>query len=135
MSDTATILWSNINACKYAWRLLKDFTAFKLREFAFWLLDAGTVVHHSASLRIVKYYDGDNEYEVRFPVRRGPGRIQQIVDQNGGDISPQVFKAMGPGKNFHGIPTTPRMLGYDSITLRKFDDTAVTFGADDVITF
>lgn len=50
------------------------------------------------------------------------------------DITDDILMYMGPGYNFYGIPTTPRMLGYTSpISASTRHNELLTFDVDDVI--
>ncbi len=60
---------------------------------------------------ILTYYVGSRRYKIHFPKKRGPRNIVS-VRTNDTCITEEVFEAMGPSHNFHGIETTPELLGY-----------------------
>lgn len=78
------------------------------------------------------YYDGLQKYVVVFPRIRGPSKIS-IVMSNGVTVTDEIRKFGGPSFNFHGIPTTPRMLGYDNLTFYYRFGNSSTFESDDLI--
>lgn len=82
----------------------------------------------------VAYYHGSYRYTIRFPKSRGPSRITKITTVYDVDVTSIVKTFMGPCHNFHGIPTTPKMLGYASLTIELYGGTKKAFGADDIIT-
>jgi hypothetical protein len=70
----------------------------------------------------ITYYDGVKKYIVHFPKKRGACKISKIYDQDGNDVTPIVLTYMGPSHNFHGIPTSPEMLGYESLDVLTIND-------------
>jgi len=62
----------------------------------------------------LEYYYGSKRYRVLYPKRRGARPITQVLTSDDVDITKEVYEVMGPANNFHGIPTTPKMLGYPS---------------------
>ena len=55
-----------------------------------------------------------------------------VVDENNIDVTSQVTLAMGINHDFHGIPTTPKLLGHKTLTL-CFTKESVTFDTNDTI--
>lgn len=133
-----------------SWRTLVEFALFQLRILSAKHLETGLVTKLDRFIDIV-YYDGPTRYVARFPKQRGPcpfssASVTQIVARgiynsdpditmtnSSSEIINRVREFAGPSHNFHGIPTTPRMLGYENLTLNYRDDTSRTFGADEVI--
>jgi hypothetical protein len=71
------------------------------------------------------YYDGPERYVVRFPKRRAPSPFISVVDREGIDVTMSIRVYAGRHHNFHGIVTTPYLLGYPYL---KF----VTSGGDEI---
>jgi len=71
----------------------------------------------------IDYCDGEVNYTVRFLKKRGPSKIHSIKNSEGEDVTLEIKKYMGPCYNFHGIPTTPKDLGYRELTIEYIDDT------------
>jgi hypothetical protein len=85
-----------------------------------------------AGVYTLTYYDGSQKYVAVFPRIRGPSKIS-IVMSNGVTVTDEIRKFGGPSFNFHGIPTTPRMLGYDNLTFYYRFGNSSTFGSDELI--
>jgi hypothetical protein len=56
-------------------------------------------------------------YRIRFPRRLGPARYTRIENSAGEAVTKYVNQFAGPCRNFYGIPTTPRMLGFESLKI------------------
>jgi hypothetical protein len=67
------------------------------------------------SFHEIGYYSGGDRYVLRFPKNRGPGQVSSVVGSGGEDLTEQIKMYMGASKNFHGIPTTPKLLGFDKL--------------------
>jgi hypothetical protein len=80
-----------------------------------WLYQQLVEVHRN--YYIVHYPLGVSWYKIIIPRRRGPSRITQILDHQGRDIKEDLFAHLGPGKDFHGQPITPEMLGHQQLTI------------------
>jgi len=61
------------------------------------------------------YYLNGSLYKVRFPQRRGPIDIDNIVDENNIDVTEKVFQYIGPGEPFHNLYITPNTLGFEKL--------------------
>lgn len=66
---------------------------------------------------IVYYPYGVSWYKIIVPRNRRPIVIDSIVNENGVDIKADVLPFMGPGHNFHGLMVTPRMMGFERVTI------------------
>lgn len=107
----------------------------RLRRWIAKLLQLGHLERTGATYTLV-YHHGSTRHRVVFPIRRGPTRIHSIVTERDGieeDVTSSIREVMGPGHNFHGIPTTPKMLGYDTLTVHRYGGASDRFEADDVI--
>lgn len=127
-----------------SWRTIIDLCIYKARLLASEHLETGLLSSSSTEHNLV-YYDGPLKYSVRFPKKRGPcpyglitttgnrqGRFQSM-DQTPFDVTEEVRVFAGPSHNFHGIPTTPKMLGYQNLTFHFRSGSVVTFDIGDVI--
>ena len=74
-------------------------------------------------------------YRIRFARRLGPASYTRIENDAGELVTNYVNQFAGPCRNFYGIPTTPRMLGFESLTVFRRDSTAVTFSENESIIF
>jgi hypothetical protein len=83
----------------------------------------------------LKYSVNGERYTVLFPVARGPKKWMTVCANLTDDVTRDVDAVAGPCHNFHGIPTTPKMLGFDSLRFVCFDGRELVFEKDDVIKF
>jgi hypothetical protein len=89
-------------------------------------------VHHG--LYVVNYTHSNHNYKVVFPRMRGPCPFTSVTTLDDIDVTNEVKTFMGPSYNFHGIPTTPGMLGYSKLVFYDFDnECGVVFNMNDVI--
>jgi len=111
--------------------------------------------HNYTKLHIMNVWESkftkkrQNGYEISYlynnkwykvVVRRPrPNCIDMVVgkiDRNGEhhdiDASNEIFEKMGPGYDFHNIPTTPSMLGYLELTF-YCGDNLYSFAETDII--
>lgn len=56
-------------------------------------------------------------YRIRFAHRLGPSLVRSIFNETREDVKTSVLQFAGPGASFYGIPTTPEMLGFVSLTV------------------
>lgn len=118
-----------------SWRTIADFCTFKTRlvlsrHFETGFL-SGTPQNHS-----LVYYDGSTKYIIRFPKKRGPCTFSQVTcssDDLVADVTEDIRRFAGPSHNFHGIPTTPKMLGFDNLTFVYRNGQTVKYEEGDVI--
>lgn len=94
----------------------------------YWPVSSAVEVHHK--YYTINYYHGFRYYKIRTPRVRGPCKFDKVFDQCDNDVTEKIKQYAGPSHNFHGIPTTPGMLGYSSL---KFDE--LVFKSDDIIIF
>ena len=93
-------------------RSIREYCWVRIRMYVMYLFDIGlkTYPQHYE----LEYYHGSKRYRIVFPKKRGTRSITQVLTSDNVDITKDVHEALGPANNFHGIPTTPRMLGYPS---------------------
>ena len=94
-------------------KLLTDFGLFKLRLFVSKYFELGLLTSSKGKYTLI-YYDGDTKYKIVFPKNRGVRQINYVETSDGEEITEQIIETMGPGHNFHGIPTSPQLLGLES---------------------
>jgi len=111
---------------------ISEFLLFKLRATAAHHLETGLLTRPNPKFYDLVYYDGANRFIVRFPKVRGPGKISRIMSE-GQDVTNKLSEYMGPSHNFHGIPTTPEFLGYESLVFIFRDDSCNIFFKDEQI--
>lgn len=56
-------------------------------------------------------------YRIMVPTDKIVSRVIAIRDEHGNNVTNRVLEYAGPYKNFHGINTTPCMLGYEQLVL------------------
>lgn len=82
----------------------------------------------------VTYFNGDIKYKLCIPKKRCIRQICNVcITGTDIDITERIFEFLGPTHNFHGIPVTPKMLGYDSITVTYRNDDTIVFNENDDI--
>jgi len=113
--------------------LLGGYLHFKMKQKCLEYMDCGTITHNDGYSQVV-YYEADKKFIVRIPkaTRRGPSMISKIFDENGTDVTSEVITFMGPSHNFHGITTTPHLLGYEKLSFQMLRGLKV-FEKNDVI--
>lgn len=129
------------------WKLIVELFLFQLRNQASLHLESGLLTNLGNAYNL-DYYDGSTKYSVRFPKKRGPCPFSKVEyvkeecirDSDGVtsvayiiDVTEKIRKFAGPCHNFHGIETTPKMLGYKSLTFYFRTDNEVTFSENQPI--
>ncbi len=113
---------SRCQTVRKGWKLWRkgQITLKSIREYC-WVRSRMYVMHlFDISLKShpqhyeLEYYYGSKNYRIVYPKRRGPRSIVQVLTSDDVDITKEVYEFLGPANNFHGIPTTPKMLGYPS---------------------
>ena len=72
-------------------------------------------------------------YRIRFKRQFGPPSYTRIEKKNGEPVTDNVSRFAGPCRNFYGIPTTPHMLGFESLKVFFRTTETVTFSENEVI--
>ncbi|GAG01492.1 unnamed protein product, partial [marine sediment metagenome] len=98
------------------WSLVGEFIVYKIRNYAAQFLESGHLTVKPKHYELT-YYDGTRKYQIRFPKHRGVRQIVK-VETDDGDITEDIFRLLGPSHNFHGIKTTPELLGHSSLRVR-----------------
>lgn len=94
--------------------LIKDFIKLKMRIWATNTFGNGDVKFKDKIYSLTYFY-GDRQYKVQFPKRYGIKKIVKCETLDGLNVTDNIHQMMGPGNNFHGIPSTPLLLGYDGL--------------------
>ena len=85
----------------------------------------------------ITYFDGMKKFTVLFPKKRCVNNIYYIAgfDKNNihCSITTKILKLAGPFLNFHGIETTPKMLGFNNIIITYIDSKTIKFSEDEKI--
>jgi hypothetical protein len=115
----------------------KDFILYRVRGYISRIFSSGLLIRHKELAYIdLIYHDGLNTYTVRSPKQRRPKPFATVKNQDGIDVTNEVNKFIGPSHNFHGIPTTPCMLGYSQLHFQNAQtDETRTFNLNDSIIF
>lgn len=93
-----------------------NYVKLKTREVLSYHLEIGYIRYENGYYHLV-YYDGSRKYRLVFPKQK-----RTIVDARSEEdatiTAEKIMEYMGPGNNFYGIPTTPKMLGiYKNMTI------------------
>lgn len=117
----------------------------KVRAWAIARTGWGRLVSHTSSAapghplapyahkHVITYVHAGQSYRVVFPDGpRGPCSIRCVETWEREDVTEDVMEKLGPFHNFHGIPTTPGLLGYTRLHFHCLDETK-TYDRDDVI--
>lgn len=103
-----------------------QYVIYKIRKFFSFHLESGKVDFSPKHIDVT-YYEGDRKFIIRFPRKRGAGNIVCVTDSSGKNITSDIIKYAGPCENFHGIETTPGLLGYEEITIETIYGDKLTF--------
>lgn len=83
----------------------------------------------------VSYTHNGRRYKIMFPRSRRNIPILSVTDQDGKNVTVEINQYIGVGNNFHGIPTTPRLLGYDELRFTMLDEKIIVYMSNDKIIF
>lgn len=85
----------------------------EIRKYIFPLAIQNNLHHHD-----IHYKHNGVSYVVRARKRRGPCPFTHVFTDQKHEITEQIKVFCGPTYNFHGVSTTPQLLGYNSLTFR-----------------
>ena len=80
----------------------------------------------------LEYEYSERQYKICFPKDRKPRDIKYAFSE-GDDVTKDIYSYLGPAHNFHGIRTTPNMLGYSNIEIKYRNGEIVKYDGDEVI--
>lgn len=96
-------------------------------------------VGYDSDTNSVLYYKNNCQYIVKLKNKNKPSFIFSI---KGGlnerftcPVTGDVLPFMGPSYDFHGIETTPKMLGYHNLEFMTYMDETYHFDSNDIIKF
>ena len=72
-------------------------------------------------------------YCIRFKRKFGPASYTRIEKEDGESVIKEVSEFAGPCRNFYGIPTTPHMLGFESLKIFYRSAEVKTFSENELI--
>lgn len=108
-----------------------DITKYKLRKI---FGNSNNVIFNDNNAE-VEYEYNSRKFVVCFPRHRGPTNIFKVEHDNR-DITTFMRERLGVDGNFHGILTTPKMLGLNGkIQITYFDGKTKNYEKDEVIFF
>ena len=114
-----------------------EFIQFKLRQYAAKHLESGLLIVKKDTYELI-YYNDSIKYVVVFPKKRGPCPFSEVIMYSNEnlivDVTEKVRMYAGPSHNFHGIQTTPAMLGLEDLKFNFRNGTSHYFGNTDFIT-
>ena len=91
------------------------------------------VPRHEGDFYTIPYTDGSHRWIALIPKRKGPSGFDTITCR-GVDVSAVVTKFWGVTRNFHGVKTNPRMIGFDELLVTYFDGKeSVTVSSDQTL--
>jgi hypothetical protein len=111
-------------------KIITKRTMTELREF-----EGYGTIKRNGILGEISYLDDGKKYTIVFPLPRGPSKYYRVTSNIGDDVkdvTDEIKSYSGPGHNFHGISTTPVMLGYPKLTFYTLKGERV-FYEDDTI--
>lgn len=106
-------VWHNYRAGVVSRNTLFEFILFRTRMWAARHLENGHLTTADRGVYDLVYYDGDRRFRIRFPKNRGVRQIIHVTTRDNSDVTNRFLELLGPGRNFHGIPTTPALLGWN----------------------
>jgi hypothetical protein len=112
--------------------VVREYVTHNFRQILINYTESGKIIHSSKHFDIT-YYDGNTKYCIRIPKKRGPKKYNMVYDENDNDITTEVEKFMGINKNFHNIPTTPSLLGYNTLKYKDIHENEFIFDKNDII--
>jgi len=116
-------------------KMIRDYIIFKLRLTMTKYLESGLLSSSTSHYELI-YFSGTQKYRILFPKKRGPKSVTKVVthcDIITKDVTCHILECMGPSHNFHGISTTPFLLGYKNLTFILRNGTELIFTDKELI--
>lgn len=132
--DPQTCENTYIQKCRKYADITRDFIVYSLRNASIEYLDTGKLECKKKVYELT-YFDGPNRYSLVFSNKRGPCPFYKVCDATLCDVTETVRMYAGPCHNFHGIPTTPQMLGFSSLLFYFRDQRIFSYEGSEPITF
>lgn len=105
--------------------IIYDYLKYKCMRIATNIFGNGNVESKKGKYEVTFFIDSI-EYKMIFKKKRGPPSILSF-EHEGKDVTEEIVKYMGPSNNFYGIPTTPSMLGFDTLDVTYVDGRVVNY--------
>ncbi len=121
------LLINLLSTVNYGFTFLKE-SVFELCGPSCKLTKAGVEGYTDLSFRL-----NNVPYRIRFKRRFGPPSYTRIENEDGGSVTKEVSEFAGPCRNFYGIPTTPYMLGFESLKIFYRSAEVKTFSENELI--
>jgi hypothetical protein len=129
-------MWMYVRIMMISWRLFAN-SVLQLILNDVEKEDENDLVSIGRDLHELTYKYNNNMYKIRIPKRHAPSDIEYIsgTTPNGTEweCDDEIRAFMGPSHNFHGIPTTPKMLGYSVLVFEHVDGRSETYGENEII--
>lgn len=130
----ATEILKNFRDGTVSFSTLRDFCLMHARMCASKIFESGHLHNPRKNTSEVVFYSGSSRYRMVFPHARGVRQILRVYSRNKytyeegdgliegrseiwneEDVTQYIFECMGPGRNFYGIPTSPKLLGFEGL--------------------
>lgn len=82
---------------------------------------------------VVPYTHGNQEYKILCKKARNRIRLIKITNESGDDVTDDIKPYMGPGLNFHNIPTTPIDFGHKRLVFEMLGGEQKEYEENDLI--
>lgn len=113
--------------------VIYDYLVSTMRGFTSWAFSTGYLENKKSHYKLT-YFEDDQNYIIMFPKHRGPAKIVSIIDPSSGShIYNEMIPYLGPGRDFHSIATTPRMLGYEKLKIVYRTGRVTTYEKNEII--
>ena len=119
-------------------KLITDYIYFRFKYILLSSFNIGISTSFKDKIELY-FYHGTEKYKIIFPKKR-IRTITDVVLRNNKDyeqnITKEFLKLLGPGFNFYGIQTTPKLLGYNdsSVLIIKYrNDKEIVYNSGDII--
>ena len=124
-------------------KLLKKFLISRSRNYVLNFFGCIPVIDSSKGeygiMELYYYSDGGTKYKIISPqCKKGPRSITHFMKNSDefleDNIEKNIRECMGPYGNFHGIPTTPKMIGCNyPISIKYRGGKIIIYEMDDII--
>lgn len=136
-----TIGFLKLYVTHYLWEAMTVYMGVQFRtSIGYDTIENAPIMHTHTPINVAGYYVGTKKYTVVFQRIRGPCpfskvlRVQKPVGMPD-DVTEKIKEFAGPSHNFHGIPTTPEMLGESALLFHLRSGSVRRFEYNDVIKF
>lgn len=114
-------MWSNV---KFYYKFFYEYLNSKTRDAILSVMNL-VPYYHNEKLHINYIHRGDT-YQIVIPEKKTVCKVcpfkkveTQITSSMSIDVTRDIKKKIGPHFDFHNIPTTPGLLGYDNLIFYK----------------